>query len=244
MRAIRIRGSILSLSDWGCTHQFFPYWLRLFFCILLKISSFYSEFCPSVLLKYQLLPFLGFGRLYFSNINSFLFWGFVVCTSQISTPSFLGFGRLYFSNINSFLFGVWPSVLRKYQLLPFLGFGRLYFSNINSFLFGVWPFVLLKYQLLPFWLRLHADPLYLCAIIVCSIYHSLGPGCTRPKGAEIYSAITLIGPSVLCWRKGEKQLPQWPGHNECASYLGQGDLGHFCFIGPGCTRPYTNINKS
>ena len=118
--------------------------------------------------------FLGFGRLYFSNINSFLFGGLPVCTSP---------------DINSFLFEVWSSVLLKYQLLPFLGFARLYFA---------------KYQLLPFWLRLRAAPLYLCAIITCSIYHSLGPRCTRPKGARIYPAITLIGPSVLCWRKGEK----------------------------------------
>jgi len=102
------------------------------------------------------------------------FWGLAVCTSQVSTPSF---------------FGVLSSVLLKYQLLPFVGFVRLYFT---------------KYQLLPFWLRLHAAPLYLCAIITCSIYHSLGSGCTRPKGAGIYPAITLIGPSVLCWRKGEK----------------------------------------
>ena len=150
---------------------------------LLKINSFHSKICPSVLL----------------------------------------------SKIDSFLFGVWPSVLLKYQFLPFLGYARLYFA---------------KYQLLPFWLRLCAAPLYLCAIITCSICHSLGPGCTRPKGAGIYPAIALIGSFVLCWRKGEKQVPQWLGHNECASYLDRGDPDHFCLIGPGCTRPYTNNYQS
>ena len=39
---------------------------------LIKISSFHSKVCPSVLL---------------SKIHSFLFWGLAVCTSQISTPS-------------------------------------------------------------------------------------------------------------------------------------------------------------
>ena len=79
--------------------------------------------------------------------------------------------------------------------------------------------------------------------ISSSICHSLGPGCTQPKGTRIYPAITLIRPSVLCWKKCEKQVPQWLSHNECASYLDRGDPDHFCLIGPGCTRPYTNILK-
>jgi len=73
---------------------------------LLKINSFHSEICPSVLLskinpflfgvwpsvflKYQLLPFLGFARLYFARYQLLPLWGLPVCTSP---------------NINSFLFG-------------------------------------------------------------------------------------------------------------------------------------------
>jgi len=49
--------------------------------------------------------FLGFGRLYFSNINSFLVWGLPVCTSP---------------DINSFLCGVCPSVLRQISTPFFL----------------------------------------------------------------------------------------------------------------------------
>jgi len=48
-------------------------------------------------------------------------------------------------------------------------------------------------------------------------------GCTRPKGVGIYPTITLIGPAVLCWRKGEKQILQWLGQYECASYLDRDD---------------------
>ena len=117
---------------------------------LLKISSFHSKICPSVLLL----------------------------------------------KINSFLFGVWPSVLLKYQLLPYLGFVRLYFA---------------KYQLLSFWLRLRVAPLYLCTIIPYSMCHIIGLGCTQSKGAGIYPSITLIGPPVLCWRKGEKQVSAFGG---------------------------------
>ena len=96
------------------------------------------------------------------------------------------------SKINFFLFGVCPSVLLKYQLLPFLGFARLYFA---------------KYQLLLFWLRLHAAPLYLCAIIPYSICHIIewdvhgqkGPGYIRPSH--------LLGP--LCC-VGEKVKSRYP----------------------------------
>ena len=74
MWAIRIRGSILSLSEWGCTHRFFPYWLRLFFCVFVKDQLFpFWDLSVCTFVKYQLLPF----------------WGLAVCTSQISTPSFL-----------------------------------------------------------------------------------------------------------------------------------------------------------
>jgi len=49
--------------------------------------------------------FLGFGSLYFSNINSFLFWGLPVCTLP---------------DIDSFLFGVCPSILRQISTSSFL----------------------------------------------------------------------------------------------------------------------------
>ena len=44
-----------------------------------------------------------------------------------------------------------------------------------------------------------------------SICHIIGLGCTRPKGVGIYLSMTLIGPSVLCWRKGEKQVSAFGG---------------------------------
>jgi len=64
--------------------------------------------------------FLGFGRLYFSKINSFRFgvWSSVLLKYQLLP--FLGFCRMYFSNINSFLFWVCPSVLRQISTPSFL----------------------------------------------------------------------------------------------------------------------------
>jgi len=165
LRVVRIRGSILSLSDWGCTHRFFPYWLRLFFCVFVKDQLFpfwVLSFVRLYFCQRSTPSFLGFGRLYFSSINSFLFWGFAVCTSQISTPSF---------------FGVCTSVLRQIS-----------------------------------------TPSFLAEIVCCSfvplchnhMFHLPLPWVemNSAKGARIYPAITLIGPSVLCWRKGEKQVPR------------------------------------
>ena len=99
-------------SDWGCTHRLFPYWQELFFCAFNKDQFFPFQSLSICIFHISVPSFLGFGRLYFSDINSFLSWPSVflqyqllpflaVCTSPISTPSFLG--RLYFSNINSFL---------------------------------------------------------------------------------------------------------------------------------------------
>ena len=175
-----------------------------------SVLSLLAEIVLCVFVKDQLFPLWDLFVCTFVKDQLLPFWGLAVCISQISTSSFLG---------------VYPSVLRQISTPSFVGFARLYFA---------------KYQLLFFWLRLHAAPLYLCVIITCSICHSLGLGCTRPRGAEIYPAITLIGPSVLCWRKDEKQVPQWLDHNECASYLGRSHPGYFCLIGPECTRPYTN----
>ena len=147
--------------------------------LLSKINSFHSEICPSVLLS-KISSFHSeiCPSVLLSKISSFHTEIFLVCTLP---------------NINSFLFGVCSSVLRQISTPSFFVFACLYFA---------------KYQLLPFWLRLRAAPLYLCAIITYSICHIIGLGCTRPKGAGIYLTITLIGPSVLCWRKGEKQVPQ------------------------------------
>jgi len=146
LRAVCIQGSILSLFDWGCTHRFFPYWLRLYVCVFVKD---------------QLFPFWDLSICTFVKDQLLLFWGLTVCTSQISIPSLLGFARLYFA----------------------------------------------KYQLLPFWLRLCAAPLYLYAIITCSICHSLGPGCTRPRGSGCIQSSHLLSP--LCC-VGEKVKNRYP----------------------------------
>jgi len=119
--------------------------------------------------RYQLIPFRGLPVCTSLNINSFLFG---VCPSvllQISTPSFLGFARLYFSN---------------YQLLSFWGLPVCTSPTINSFLFGVCPSVLLQISIPSFLgLRLRVAPLYPYAIIPFFVCHSLGPGCTRPRGS-------------------------------------------------------------
>jgi len=80
------------LFDWGCTHRLFPYWQELFFCAFNKDRLF--PFQNLFICTYQLLPFLAvctflisipsfLGRLYFSNINSFLSWPSVLFQYQI-----------------------------------------------------------------------------------------------------------------------------------------------------------------
>jgi len=112
---------------------------------------------------------------------------------QRSTPFFLGFARLYFS---------------KYQLLPFWGLPVCTSPNINSFLF--WP-------------RLRVAPLHPCAIIPFFVCHSLGSGCTRPKGP----GCTLPSHVLGCLRRAGSK-PQQLGQSMRVPILG-----------PGRTRPYT-----
>jgi len=85
--------------------------------------------------------------------------------------------------------------------------------NIISFLFGVCPSVLLQISTLPFLAvapLLH-NPIFHLSLHWVEMYTA--------KRAGMYPTITLIGPSVLCWRS----IPTTGPEHEGASYSGWDD---------------------
>jgi len=58
------------------------------------------------------------------------------------------------------------------------------------------------------------------------------------KRAKMYPDMTLIGPSVMCWRSTPTIGPKREG----APYSSRGEPDHLLLIRPRCTRPYINTN--